>query len=307
MKQNNPVFILGAPRSGTTFLASLLSKTEFGAPFETQFITKYYNKLNEFGDLHQIENFQKLVNSILSERAVMQWNLKLDIKQLFEDLGSDFTYTDLVNALCLMPAKDMGYANWGDKTPHYLGDIEIIHKLFPNSKVIFIVRDGRDVALSLLERDWGPNNIYTSALYWKSLNRKQQTLEELQEKGLLLKIKYEELLNDIDLNCKRVFEFLGYQYNQGYIDLLTAKVKKNNFDKWKSKMNANQIKVFDMTAAETLKRFGYETRHEEAPLPFLTKWHYELHNRYGKLRHLFIINVIDGFKIKFLGKQPFGE
>ena len=41
------VFILGAPRSGTTFLASLLTHTRFKAPFETHFIPKFYKKLSE--------------------------------------------------------------------------------------------------------------------------------------------------------------------------------------------------------------------------------------------------------------------
>lgn len=51
MQNCTQIFILGAPRSGTTFLASLLELTFFGKPFETPFITKYYKLLADYGDI----------------------------------------------------------------------------------------------------------------------------------------------------------------------------------------------------------------------------------------------------------------
>ena len=51
------VFIIGAPRSGTTLLASLLANTISGPPFEPHFITKYYKKLDDYGDITQLNNF----------------------------------------------------------------------------------------------------------------------------------------------------------------------------------------------------------------------------------------------------------
>ena len=72
-------------------------------------------------------------------------------------------------------------------------------------------------------------------------------------------------------------------------------------------MSARQVLVFDSIAGATLKRFGYQVTAEEKPVSFVWKMFYRLHNVIFRVRHLFIINVIDGIKIKFFGKEPFAE
>lgn len=84
--ETNQIFVLGAPRSGTTFLSGLLRFTRYGRPVESHFITKYCRKLEAYGDLSKKENFDKLMNDILSERPVMQWKLKLDIHEFYEEV-----------------------------------------------------------------------------------------------------------------------------------------------------------------------------------------------------------------------------
>ena len=80
------LFIIGSPRSGTTFLASLLKPTRFGAPFETQFILKYLAKLPEYGDIHQPAVFKRLVADICKERAIAQWQVDIDAATLLSQL-----------------------------------------------------------------------------------------------------------------------------------------------------------------------------------------------------------------------------
>ena len=134
------LFILGAPRSGTTFLASLLKRTQFGAPVETHFITKYYGKLEHYGDLSKKDNFVRLANDILAERPVMQWDLGVSATELFDALAPAPSLRELTDQLLLM-ARNKKAENsqaWGDKTPHYLGDWTILNQLFPDSKFLFI-------------------------------------------------------------------------------------------------------------------------------------------------------------------------
>jgi hypothetical protein len=302
-----PIFILGAPRSGTTFLASLLKKTDYGPPFETQFITKYYKKLDHYGDINIYENFENLLTDILGERAVQQWQLDINYKDFFRELGSQITYSQLVNKLCLKASKKKEFICWGDKTPDYLIDIEILYKLFPNSKYIYIVRDGRDVALSLFEKDWGPNNVYYSAKYWVALNQNHNCIEELKASNNLYYLKYEDLLDNVEKHIIDVYAFLDMNYEEKDLRNLSATVKSGNYNKWKKRMTARQINIFDSIAANTLERFGYEASTEQGEVSLMLKTIYFLHNAIFRARHLFIINVIDGIKIKFFGKEPFAE
>lgn len=303
-----PIFIIGAPRSGTTFLASLLSVTEYGPPFETHFITKYYKQLHHYGNLNELKNFSFLLKDILNERPVMQWDLQINIKDFFKSFSQPIHYSNVVNQLCLMASKKRGYDSWGDKTPNYLGNLDILYTLFPNSKYIYIIRDGRDVALSLHEKDWGPNNIYFSAQYWNSLNKENKYLDKLALSGNLLTLKYEDLIDETELSIKKIYGFLDIEYNINDTKNLLLTVKKGNYNKWKMKMSSHQIEVFDSIAAETLKKHGYETSVPSIKsIPTLWVALYTIHNYYFRARHLFIINIIDTIKIRFFGKPPFGE
>ena len=302
-----PIFILGAPRSGTTFLASLLEKTAYGPPFETQFIIKYFKKLDNYGNLENFERFSRLINDILKERAVMQWKLDLDVKAFFTELGGEHTYVNIVDKLCLKASQKNGFLGWGDKTPDYIGDLSTLYRLFPDSKYLYIVRDGRDVALSLLEKDWGPNNIYYCAEYWAYLNREQSEMRILKEAGLLYELRYEDLLDNVEFYIRDIYQFLDMDFDEADVNRLRQTVKKGNYNKWKSRMSAFQVKVFETIAANSLSRFGYDTRHPQQGVSIFLKGFYFFHNLLFRIRHLFIINVIDGIKIRFFGKQPFAE
>jgi hypothetical protein len=302
-----PVFILGAPRSGTTFLSSLLDSTSYGAPFETQFFTKYFKKLDNYNDLNDLMNFSRLVKNILDERAVMQWKLDIDISSFFEEFNGDVTYSKLVDKLCLKAAAKKGLTSWGDKTPHYLTDIEIIYEMFPDSKYIYIVRDGRDVALSLLKKGWGPNNIFTSAKYWVELNKENDCLDEIKRKGNLLFLKYEDLLDNVELYVNNIYEFLEATIDKETQRQYSHRVLKENYNKWKTMLSDSQIKVFESVAADTLNRFDYKVVNGRGKIPYILTLAYIFHDKVLLFKHLFKLNVIDTIKIKYFGKEPFAE
>jgi len=304
---SEPVFILGAPRSGTTFLSSLLDSTDYGAPFETHFITKYFKKLGDYGDLYDLANFSRLVKHILQERAVMQWGLDINIPTFYEEFDGGVTYSKLVDKLCLKAAAKKGLSSWGDKTPHYLKDVEIIYEMFPDSKYIYIVRDGRDVALSLLKKGWGPNNIFTCAEYWMELNKVNDCLEEIESKGNLLFIKYEDLLDNVELYINNIYDFLETAIDEEKHRQYSHRVLKGNYDKWRSMLSDSQIKVFESVAADTLDRFGYEVIHGKGQVHYISKLAYQFHDKVMLFKHLFKLNVIDTIKIKYFGKEPFAE
>lgn len=301
------VFILGAPRSGTTFLSSLLENTRYGVPVETHFITKYYKKLDRYGDLAKPANFRRLLGDILVERPIQQWRLGLDIDEFYYSLDGDYRYANIVDRLVLRREALKGYRAWGDKTPHYLGNVGILYTLFPDAKYIYIVRDGRDVALSLLQKNWGPNNVMRCAEYWTGLNEQAETLDRIRERGNLWELSYEGLIEETEPHIDRVYGFLGESIDEATKTRLVRSVKGSNYNKWKTRMTTDQIRTFESVAGATLKRFGYEIRTDCRPLPAWKSLFYRLHDRYRRALFLFEINVIDGIKIRYFGKEPFNE
>ncbi len=302
----NPIFILGCPRSGTTMLANLLRKSRFGEPIETHFITKYYKKLDSYGKLEIKTNLDRLLKDIFSERPIMQWGIPIDVDTFYEGL-EDFSYSNIVHNVCMLRSRSKGYASWGDKTPHYTLDLSSIYKLFPESKYVFIIRDGRDVALSLLRQPWGPNNFYSCAHLWKAYNAPNDTLDEIKSKGRLYFVRYEDLLDNAERIIPEIYAFLEEKYDEHEVAKLIGKINKENYNKWKKRMNSSQIELFENIAADTLNKYGYETNHEEKDISGITKNMFRLHESLMKANFLFKHNVIDTIKIKLFGKEPFAE
>ncbi len=159
-------------------LAGLLHESPWGRAFETHFIAKYYRKLARYGDLSQRENCTRLARAIMSERPAQSWKLNVDYDKFCESLIRR-DYPHIVDGLCCAHTARKGHISWGDKTPHYLLQLDIIQRLFPESKIVYIVRDGRDTALSLMRTAWGPANVYAAAAYWKLCNASGPVIDQL--------------------------------------------------------------------------------------------------------------------------------
>jgi hypothetical protein len=56
---------------------------------------------------------------------------------------------------------------FADSTPINILNAHHIYKLFPKSKFINMVRDGRDTALSVTKEPWGPNDPMAALDWWK--------------------------------------------------------------------------------------------------------------------------------------------
>ncbi len=305
------LFIIGSPRSGTTFLASLLKPTRFGEPFETQFIIKYATKLDDYGDLNQLDNLQRIIDDICGERAIAQWQVAVSAENMLQQHCGEVSYVDVVNYICcrLMAKRDKSY--WGDKTPHYILALPKLVNLFPKAKYLYIVRDGRDVALSLLQKPWGPNNVYSCAEHWHRANngKQLQLIKQLQNNDQLMYIKYEELIDDPRQVCTKIYQFLDDDINN-YTELvnqLINKTKSGNSSKWKLNMTSLQIATYDAVAKTTLMAHDYPYLENNKQPSWLSRFVWKAHNLIVWAKHMFVQNVIDGLKIKFFGKQPFDQ
>lgn len=300
----SPLFVVGCPRSGTTFLSSLLRDSSYGAPFESQFIVKYYHRLAFYEPLDDFANFSNLFQAILRERAMRQRRVDLDPAKVFADLDAK-NYRAVVDAICfeISRQRKQDVRSWGDKTPEYTLHLDSLRSLFPDSRFIYLTRDGRDVALSLMRKSWGPSNVYNSALMWKDYIERKDAFRSLEVAGRALFVRYETLLQDPAAEIVRIYEYLDEPCPESELDRLVATTNRSNFDKWKREMTEGQRQTFERVAADALRDVGYETKYDTGPVSAVRAARYNAGNSVKRSLHLIRLNVFDPL-FQLFGREP---
>jgi len=75
---------------------------------------------------------------------------------------------------------------FGDSTPVNMMHSFHIKKLLPDARFINVIRDGRDVALSITKEKWGPNEPYEGLKWWANrILRSAQALAKVDGKSVL--------------------------------------------------------------------------------------------------------------------------
>ena len=161
-----PVFIGGCDRSGTTLLGTLLGgHSECICVPESQFKIEMFR----FADWGRNDiDVGHILNKIRTLFRFRLWGLDIDAKSVpIKQIGS--SYSELMSWIVREYSKNHGKPNpsfWIDHTPSNTRYASSLFNLFPEARILHIVRDGRGVASSIMRLDWGPNTINNAARYW---------------------------------------------------------------------------------------------------------------------------------------------
>src|SRR6185436_5576495 len=206
---DTPFFVLGAARSGTTMLRLMLNRhSRLAIPFESHFLQPILAELPIHRPLETHEA-ARMADIVTNERNFRTWHL--DAAQVREDLiaRAPAPLADLVDALYRMEIARSGKPRWGDKTPYYYTCWRQVLGLFPTSRLIHIIRDGRDVSISLEQVGWHGATSSDRARYWlERVEMAQDAERELGPERNLI-IRYEDLVLDTRPTLEKVCDFLG--------------------------------------------------------------------------------------------------
>lgn len=272
---SQPFFVLGAQRSGTTMLRLMLNNhPRLAVPHETVFITQFFRRLQEYGDLTQAQNQRRLLDDIAAHTLVVRGGLITDKEAILA--RGPRSYAELINAIMTCYAEAQGKARWGDKTPYYTPDMDILHAIFPKAKFVQILRDGRDVALSQRKIEWCSTNSFRLAQDWTWKTTLCHKVGRVLGPDHYLEIRYEDLVRDPQAVLTQVCGFLGEDYDEQMLHYHeTAKnvvpgeslkwhqnsVRAPDASKifaWKNALPESDRIIFEEIAGDALEYFGYE-------------------------------------------------
>jgi hypothetical protein len=264
------VFIVGSPRSGTTWLQIMLSAhpsvcTSVELTLFNQYIASWINIWNkETDDIEQ-----------------GRWHKGLPFLWSQEDFF-DFLADFLEKAYKKVIVANPNATHILDKNPAYAFSMDVINNFLPHARFIHLLRDGRDVVVSMIaaRRDlgFGPDNAQTAASWWK--RHVVEARKGKQYGDRYLEVRYEDLLTGKPDVLKAIFDFCGLPVSYGEaeaifdahtfekmkrgrvmpVDGLNGRIehyRKGKEGSWREELSPRQKLIVDETAGDLLLELGY--------------------------------------------------
>jgi LPS sulfotransferase NodH len=240
-----PVFIVGCPRSGTSFLYHLLLSAGGFAEFHTQM--NVFDVLEPiYGDLRLLKNRKKLMREWLRSKAFRVSGLQaeeIEAKVLAEcQNGSDFLRIVMGEI-----ARKQAVDRWIDSTPTNLPHMLRIHEDFQDAKFVHLIRDGRDVALSLDRRGWSrplpwdkENSLLAAGIYWEWIVRKGRKYGAALGANYT-EMRYEDLVAQPMETLARLGAFLGCDIDYERIQRVSIGSVKNPLTSFSEELQAGRF------------------------------------------------------------------
>jgi len=270
---DTPIFIVSAGRSGSTLLRKLLIQTgHFNIPPESgDFLpgaAKVYIK-NWFMPW-KIKK-KKILELIKKTPEFKIWNIDLDkIQNSYETIPpKNRNLETLIGLLYKQYAieKDLhDYQFWGDKTPYLVYRLSWIYFMFPNAKIIHIVRDPRAVILSRKQEFGDSLNYATKRWKWSI-----ECVSKARNNQHILEIKFEDLILSTEDIMTKILKYIGghLTYEKKYAKVilgddhyehhrnLNKPILKSKIKEWEKFLSKEDRKYIQQMLSFEMGNYGY--------------------------------------------------
>jgi len=136
-------------------------------------------------------------------------------------------------------------------------NLDMLPEIIPNYRVLLLIRDPRDNAISIMNKNFGPCEIYHASLF---VRKRMDAYIALADKtpNQAFCVKYEDLLTDPVTCVKQMEDFVGAKVTPDITDRIEKlNIRRDNYQKWK-KISAEELAASESVFADLLTRFEYE-------------------------------------------------
>ncbi|MBX2865387.1 MAG: sulfotransferase [Leptolyngbyaceae cyanobacterium MAG.088] len=281
----HPIFIVGMPRSGTTLLTTILSAhPRIAISPETHFLTYWVPTYHNL-DFSKATDFEAFWQVLSRSKRFSYFDIDPD-KTLAAILAKGSLNNASIFAGWLETyAERCQKPRWGEKTPLHYQHLDQLLTWFPKAQVLWMLRDPRAVAASLLKMAWASNYVHIHAEQWNQSTRLYE--EHWQTDPRVKLIRYEDLIHQTDLILKEIFNFLNEDYLEGLLAQRTVEtipivnrqgwalshlnqtlqpLEAKAIDKWKQELWPEHVAIVNSVTDALQKRYRYS----EGSTPRLT-------------------------------------
>lgn len=285
VQNDTPFFIFGCPRSGTSLLSRMLgAHPNLAIPYESHLYNRIYPVVKRYADLRDERTRAVLVAEILRTEHFQIWVPAPSLPETLRAI-TQHDFHGIVDGLMRAWVSSQGKQRWGEKTPQHTLCWRTILPGFTGARVIHLVRDGRDVALSYRKAFFGPKHVYALAGRWQQYLAAAEEARAFLGDKAFLQVRYEDLLAAPEEELRRICDFLGEeftpvmltyyqekksaQFDQRNADNLRRPILSDNAGKWRTQMTGRELRIFEALAGASLERYGYARALSQARI---SKW-----------------------------------
>lgn len=282
-------FIIGRPRTGTTLLLRLFdAHPNVAIPWECQYIVNLYPRYGKITCWSE-EDLMAFYRDLLDTWQFKFW--PVDHEKLRSELLSckgENTYADVcrrvhLNYSSLYPKE--GIRMIGDKNPGYTIYTELLKKIIPDAKFIFINRDYRDNFYSIRNVDFELPVVPVVVYKWKHFYKKALRAKRRYPDDVRI-LKYEDLAGDPHREFRALCIFLGLPWHPEVFDfhrkkeetlemMKTERIRQHHkslmdpvhtqrIGLWKKHLDEKEVRMADHVAGEYAERAGYRRKYRKA-------------------------------------------
>jgi len=231
-----------------------------------------------FGHPSNPANRKKIVDAFMRSKGFARADLNgSDLSSKL--LAGGQTGGDFLRIIMDEIAQRQGAVRWAVYDPDNALHIPRIRADIPNALFVHIIRDGRDIALSLMKMGgfrpfpWSQKSrgLLETALYWAWVARTGRR-HGLHIPGDYIEIRYEELVTQPRSALANLGRFLEHDLNYDRIqDAALGRVRESNssflndpgdtrehpVNRWKEKLSNEEVSKLEALVGPTLEEFGY--------------------------------------------------
>jgi hypothetical protein len=273
-----PIFVGGTGRSGTTVTGSLLGRHPdyVVLPAEAKFHAAP-RALPEWvaGKLSAPEFAEQLLGehevSLSRGGGLSKIVDRARLQDALDDLSDEPEDGRVEAARRFMEAVLGGYADahdrrgWVEMTPRSIMHARLLLKLFPEAKLVHVMRDGRDVAASLVAKRWHDDPFH-SLVWWETRMRQAHRATRMVPETSCHILRFDRLMQGHrEETLNGLLRFLGWSGHPELTRFFTEEMTEDraHIGRWRTEIRADQLERFTTSYAEAIDRL----QNEGVPVP----------------------------------------
>jgi hypothetical protein len=251
----------------------LHSHPRIAIPPETRFLLHAYRQRLRFGDLVDPANRVALAEFITKGHRFRDLGLDRDAT-VARIAAGPATLGSAIGIVLREYASRFDRHRWGDKRPAYYNHIDVILRLFPDAKIVHVVRDPRDCVASLKQMPWWKSDSHHSVAAWaQSIDNTDRALRKRPD--CLTRVQYERLVADPESELKALCAALEEDYDPAMAEPerlaeLAVPERKHwhgntrvrpttkRVGRWKDDLEPWEVALCEAVLGGRMARFGYE-------------------------------------------------